>query len=86
MMRKFLPVLSMVVLLGTAGCGTSPETASVENNSEMMADALERKADNLEAMADGAANASVAAMLEGAADNLEDRADDIRDVDGNRAD
>jgi hypothetical protein len=80
MMRPFvIMALPLAALVGTAGCHSSPEPASIGNNAEMVADALERRADNLEAMAAAAANDSAAAMLAGAGDNL-DEADNGRDV------
>jgi uncharacterized lipoprotein len=73
-------ILPAVALLALAGCDRSPETTSVQNDADRIADALEQKADNLTAMADATSNAETAALLEGVADNLEDRADNVRDV------
>lgn len=73
-------ILPALALLALAGCDRSPETASVQNDADRIADALEQKADNLTAMADATTNADTAALLEGVADNLEDRADNVRDA------
>lgn len=75
MKRSLLPLLAMVAPLGATACDRSPEPASIGNNAEMMADALERRADNLEAMAEAAANDSAAAMLAGVETNFGDDAD-----------
>lgn len=80
MAKSFLPLVAAGMLIGMTGCSENSAPPSVENNAELMADALEQKADNLEAMAGAAANDSVADMLEGAADNLDDRADNVRDL------
>jgi hypothetical protein len=85
-MMKILSIAAMAGLLALTACGSSPDTASVQNNADMIAAELEQKADNMEAMADSATNASVAAMLEGAADNLEENADNVRDNAGSDAD
>lgn len=80
MRRSLLPLLAAVAPLGAAACDRSPEPASIGNNTEMMADALERRADNLEAMAEAAANDSAAAMLAGAETNFGDEAGNAGNV------
>ncbi|WP_159759542.1 hypothetical protein [Sphingomonas sp. 8AM] len=78
-MRKLLPLLA-IALCGVSACSDRSGTASIGNNAEAVADALERKANDLDAMAEATANDSAAAMLEGAADNLADQADNVRDL------
>lgn len=78
-MRKSLPLLA-IALCGVSGCSDRSGTASIGNNAEAVADALERKANDLDAMAEATANDSAAAMLEGAADNFADQADNVRDM------
>jgi len=78
-MRKSLPLLAIALCCASA-CSDRSGTASIGNNAEAVADALERKANDLDAMAETTANDSTAAMLEGAADNLEDQADNLRDM------
>ncbi len=80
-MRKSFPLLA-IAICGVAACSDHSGTASIENNTEAMADALERKADNLDAMAQAAANDIATTMLECAADNLDDQADNVRDMAG----
>jgi hypothetical protein len=77
MKRSLLPLLAWVAPLGATACDRSPEPASIGNNAEMMADALERRADNLEAMAEAAANDSASAILAGAETNFGDDADPV---------
>ena len=84
-MRRAAFLLAIVAPLGVTACGSPSEPASVGNNAEMIADALERRADNLEAMANASANDGVAAMLVGAADNLDDQADNIAEAAGDNA-
>ena len=79
-MKPLFALLGVAGALALAACSKTPEQASVENNVERMAAELEAKADNLEALADGTANAQAAAMLEGLSDNLEDSADNVRDA------
>lgn len=73
-------LLAAIGALALAACSRPAEQASVENNVERVAAELEAKADNLEALADGTANAQAAAMLEGLSDNLADSADNVRDA------
>jgi uncharacterized lipoprotein YajG len=77
---KTILVFPVIALLALAGCDRAPETTSVQNDADRIADALEQKADNLTAMADATTNADTAALLEGVVDNLEDRADNVRDA------
>lgn len=83
-MRNTLPLLA-IVLLGVSACSDRSDTASIGNNAEAVADALERKANDLDAMADATANDSAAAMLDGAADNFADQADNVRNMAGDNA-
>lgn len=67
-------VLLATAMLLIGACSQEPEPASVENNAEMIADALEQRADNLEAMAMASSNEAAAALLDGADANLMDNA------------
>ncbi|WP_375404744.1 hypothetical protein [uncultured Sphingomonas sp.] len=74
------PLLLAIGLLPLAACSRSPEATAVQVNADMLADDLEAQADNMEALAEDAANADAAAAIEGASANLAAEADNVRDV------
>jgi hypothetical protein len=76
-MKKIVLVAAAAGLLSVSACSKSPEAAAVENNAEMMQDALDNAADNLEAMADESANAAAAESMENQADTLEQASDNV---------
>lgn len=53
-----------------SACGKPATTTSVHQDADALAASIEAKADNLEAQANGDANAAVAAMLDGADANM----------------
>lgn len=78
-MKGHIVLITAAALLVSA-CSREPEPASVENNAEMIADAIEQRADNLEALAAATSNEAAAAMLDGMADNLMDAPANVTDV------
>lgn len=79
-MKKIVLVAAATGLLALAACSKSPEAQAVENNAEMMQDALDNAADNLEDMADNTSNAAAAASMENQADALERASDNVEDA------
>ena len=75
-MRALVPILALTL----AACGGAPEEPPVANNVAMIQEALEREADNMEAMADATSNKIEEQALENAADVLEDLKGDIEEV------
>jgi len=76
-MKSPILLLAVFGLVALAGCGKSPEAQSVANNADMLQEALDAQADNLEAMADNSANAAAAAMIENQADALKQASDNV---------
>ena len=78
MARVFARSLAIVATtagaIALAGCGKPATTASVANSADEVANAIEARADNLEALAGSTANDATAAMLAGADTNLADDA------------
>lgn len=79
-MKKIVLVAAATGLLSLAACAKSPEAQAVANNAEMMQDALDNAADNLEAMADDTSNAAAAASMENQADALEQASENVGDA------
>jgi hypothetical protein len=63
--------LAPVLLVLFAGCGETPEEAAIERNAAALQASLEAQADNMEAMADAAADRNAAEVIGQAADRLE---------------
>ena len=82
-MKKLIVAVAAAGLFSLAACGsnTANETAA-ENAGE----ALENQADNMEAMADNATNATTENMLDNAADNAEAAADNVSENEATAAD
>jgi hypothetical protein len=70
----------MAGLLALPACSESPERAAAVTNADQLARELEAQADNMEALADDAADANTAALIEQASENLEAAADNVRDA------
>lgn len=77
-----MPVIAraaiLIGLMALAACGRpSPEKSAVDNNTAAMTVALEKTADNLQAIADNAADQNAADAIAEVADNLEAAKDDV---------
>lgn len=79
-MRHTALLVLATALVAIAGCDRpSPEAIAVENQAEMMADNLEDRANELDAIAGNMANAAAAEEIANASDNLQDEAANVRD-------
>lgn len=80
-MRLIRPATMAVAmgLMSLAACQKSPEAVAVENKADMLADDLEKRADNMDMMADTMANDDAAAAIRNAADSVDDAARNVRD-------
>jgi hypothetical protein len=72
-MKKILLVAAAAGLMSVAACSKSPEAASVENNTDMMAD-------NMDAMSNTTANPFSEDNAEAVAENINSAADNVRDA------
>ena len=83
---KKLAVVTVVGMLALAACtAKTPAQQNVIDAGDNAGAMLDNSADNLDAMADNATNATTANMLENAADNAHAAADSVRDVAKNSA-
>lgn len=65
-------MMLVTMSLALAACQKSPEAAGIDANATMIEADLQRQADNLEAMANQAADANAAEAIENVADHLEE--------------
>jgi uncharacterized lipoprotein YajG len=79
-MKKMILAVAATGLLSLAACSKSPEAQAVANNAEMMQDALDNAADNLEAMADDTSNTAAAASMENQAEALKQASENVGDA------
>lgn len=70
-------LLVAAAALATTACSREAEPPSIENNAELIANALEQKADNLEALAAASSNEAAAALLDDMAANFDAAANDL---------
>lgn len=79
-MRLTAAIVVAAGLTSLSGCGSpSPQEAAIDSNAAVLEDQLERAANNLDALADNAADRNAAAALDQAADNLEDFKSNVAD-------
>ena len=73
--------IALTGLLLLAACGrSSPAVESVQNNAQAYEAALRNEADNLSALAEGAADANAAEALRNAADELDAARGNVADA------
>lgn len=73
-------VVLAALLLPLAGCGESPQEATIESNAAALQARLEAQADNMEAMADAAADRNAAEAIEDASDRPDNEEVEVPNV------
>ncbi|WP_375392787.1 hypothetical protein [uncultured Sphingomonas sp.] len=77
---KLLVLVSIAGLVLLTACRQTPEASAIDHNAAMIADSLERQADNMEAMAGNVADPNMSDALENAADRLDDVKDNVERI------
>ncbi len=77
---KLLVLVLIAGLVSLTACRQTPEASAIDHNAAMIADSLERQADNMEAMAGNVADPNMSDALENAADRLDDVKDNVADA------
>lgn len=72
-----MKAIALASFLSLAACHTSPEATNIAANAVMQESALENAADNMEAMADDAADANAAEAMANAAVDLRGMKGDV---------